>query len=191
MAYDKIAARLMSMSEDVWMRHANPWSGWTRVAVFPLWFIAIWSWTWIGLWALLPALVLGLWTWLNPRVFAPYKDDSSWITRGVLGERIFLNRKTVPIPRGHLVAAHVLSGLALLSMTGAIIGFVTADFWLALGVWLLAVTLKMWFVDRMVRLYEIMSKSNPEYRGWAKGPGHGNQVSLEMQGPPPCAPKDA
>ena len=48
MAYDRIVAKLMAMSDEVWMRHANPWSGWTRIAVFPLWFLAIWSRVWIG-----------------------------------------------------------------------------------------------------------------------------------------------
>jgi len=138
MAYDRIAARLMSMSDEVWMRHANPWSGWTRVAISPLWFLAIWSWVWIGWWALVPVSVLAVCTWLNPRIFRPYTDDRPWITRGVLGERMFMNRTSVAIPQEHLRMAHILSALAGLSLAGAIVGFVTADFWLALGSWLLA-----------------------------------------------------
>jgi len=172
MAYDRIAAKLMSMSDEVWMRHANPWSGWTRLAMSPLWFLAIWSWVWIGWWALAPVSVLAVCTWLNPRVFRPYTDDTPWITRAVLGERIFMNRTSVPIPHEHLRMAHILSALAGVSLAGAIVGFVTANFWLALGGWLLAVTFKMWFVDRMVWLYEIMNKSVPEYQAWKTGPGH-------------------
>ena len=42
------------MSDDSWMRHANPWSVWTRYAAFPVLIAAIWSRVWIGWWALLP-----------------------------------------------------------------------------------------------------------------------------------------
>ncbi len=31
---------------------------------------------------------------------------------------------------------------------------------------------EMWFVDRMVWLYDIMSTSIPEYQTWKTGPGH-------------------
>jgi hypothetical protein len=170
MAYDKVALKLMCMSEEVWNRHANPWSVWTRIALFPFWFIAIWSWLWIGWWAFVPVGVLAILTWLNPRVFKPYIDDKPWSTRGVLGERIFINRKRVPIPREHLIMAHLLSGLAGVCLVGAIVGFILADFWLALGGWLLTVSLKIWFVDRMVWLYEVVGKSVPEYQSWAIGP---------------------
>ena len=121
MVYDKVALKLMSMSVEVWIRHANPWSVWTRIALFPFWFLAIWSWVWISWWALVPAGILAILTWLNPRVFKPYIDDKPWSTRGVLGERIFVNRKHVPIPREHHVMAHLLSGLAGVCMISAIV----------------------------------------------------------------------
>jgi hypothetical protein len=181
MSYDRFAVRLMSMSDKIWIRHANPWSAWTRIATAPFWFLAIWSWVWIGWWAFVPAVVLAVWTWLNPRVFGPYVDDKPWSTRGVLGERIFMNRKNIPIPREHLVAAHTLSGLAGLALMGAIVGFATATFWLALGGWLLAITFKIWFVDRMVWLYETMSESIPEYQSWKTGPGHRGSAHNSMK----------
>ena len=192
MTYDRIAAKLMSMSDEVWICHANPWSVWTRFATSPLWFLAIWSWVWIGWWALAPIGVLAVWTWLNPRVFMPYTDDRPWSTRGVLGERIFMNRKNIPIPPEHLRMSHILSALAGISMIIAIIGFVTANFWLALGGWLLGLTFKMWFVDRMVWLYEIMSKSIPEYQAWAIGPGQVDRtVSSLASGDQQKGPPDA
>lgn len=161
MAY-KFAAALMTMSEEVWRRHANPWSGWTRVATFPFFFLAIWSWVWIGWWALVPVILLSIWTWLNPRVFPPYQSDRAWITRGVLGEQLFLSRKDVVIPGNHVRMANLLTTMAGLSMVGAIIGFVMQIFWLALGGWLLAITFKMWFVDRMVWIYETVKNESAE-----------------------------
>jgi hypothetical protein len=53
--------RLMAMDDRVWRRHANPWSGWTRVTVLPLLVLAIWSRVWIGWWACCSSwLVCGL-----------------------------------------------------------------------------------------------------------------------------------
>lgn len=60
------------------------------------------------------------------------------------------------MPESNVYFGHILNILVFISVLGAIIGFVTKEFWLALGVWLLIVTLKMWFVDRMAWLYEIM-----------------------------------
>jgi len=160
MPYDKFLVYIMSMSDEVWERHANPWSGWTRFATFPIWFIAIWSWTWIGWWAILPIVILSVWTWLNPRIFPPYKSDQSWMTRGVLGERIFINRQQKPIPSEYVKIAHLLSFFAFLFLMFAIWGFIQQEFWLALGGYLLSVFSKMWFVDRMVCLYDRM-KDNP------------------------------
>lgn len=152
----------MRMSDEIWKRHANPWSGWTRAATAPFWFLALWSWTWIGRLALLPVLLLCIWTWLNPRVFKPFQNDRAWITRGVLGERIFVNRRQIAIPGDHVKVAHLLSACAFIALTFAIFGFVTQEFWLALGGWALSVTFKMWFVDRMTWIYEIMKKAPHE-----------------------------
>jgi len=48
-------------------------------------------------------------------------------------------------------------------MVAAIVGFVTKNFWLALGCWLLAVKFKMWFVDRMTWIDDIMKNATSEY----------------------------
>lgn len=157
MPYDKIASKLMSMSDEVWRRHANPWSGWTRILTFPLWFLAFWSWTWIGWWCLAPIIVLSAWTWLNPRIFKPFSDDRQWITRAVLGEQLFIHRKNDPISKHHVRAAHWLTLFSGISAVGAIVGFITKEFYLALGGWILCVTFKLWFCDRMAWIYENMS----------------------------------
>lgn len=161
MPYDKIAARMMSMDEEVWRRHANPWSGWTRVAMFPFWFLAVWARIWIGWWTLIPIALLCLWTWINPRAFAPATSDHAWMTRGVLGEQFFINRHERPVPTEHVRIAHLLTTLSLLAFVGCVFGFVYQDFWLALGGWLLCITFKLWFVDRCAWIYEDMKRSAP------------------------------
>ncbi len=44
-------ARLFSMSDETWKKHANPWSVWTRVTALPALVVAVWSRVWIGHWA--------------------------------------------------------------------------------------------------------------------------------------------
>ena len=146
------AERLMGMSEASWARHANPWSAYTRFTILPLLVLAIWSRVWLGWGAIVPvALVLG-WAWVNPRAFPPPASLDNWASRGVLGERVFLNR------RGEVAAHHRAwaDGLALASLPGVVVlglGLIWLDPWWTLFGVLLTVGPKLWFVDRMVWLY--------------------------------------
>ena len=40
---ERRVAGLFGLKGDSWMRHANPWSVWTRFAVLPLLILAVWS----------------------------------------------------------------------------------------------------------------------------------------------------
>ena len=51
-------ARAFQMSPEVWARHANPLSVWTRYAALPVLIFAIWSRAWIGWWSVLPVLAV-------------------------------------------------------------------------------------------------------------------------------------
>lgn len=166
MKWEIAVVRLMSMSDEVWMRHANPWSGLTRMATGPVLLLAAWSHVWIGWWAVLPVAVLAMWAWLNPRLFPPPASTDNWMSRGVLGERVWLNRKQVPIPHHHELAGHLLSALAIILMVPAIYGLIVADVWAAVLGWHGAIIAKIWFVDRMVWLYADMHAANPTYRSW-------------------------
>ena len=148
----KLSERLMGMNDTTWDRHANPWSGWTRITILPLLSLAIMSRVWLGWWAILPVLVVVIWTWLNPRLFRPPAHDGAWMTKGVLGERVWLARGDTPIPAHHARVARVLSIAAGL---GVLV--------LAYGLWQLSVAwtvagliatmgAKLWFLDRMVWL---------------------------------------
>jgi len=150
MRWEKAAEKLMSMDDSVWQRHANPWSVWTRVAITPFLFVAVWSYVWIDWWALVPCALVALFTWLNPRIFPVPKNTNNWASKGVMGERVFINRKRVPIPRHHAIAAQVLTALAAIFLGSSIYGFVVADFWAACPGFHAAIVCKIWFVDRMV-----------------------------------------
>ena len=146
------AERLMGMSDRVWARHANPLSVYTRFTALPLLVLAIWSRVWIGGWAWLALALALLWVWVNPRLFPPPDDLDNWASRGVLGERVFLNR-------ADQVADHHRKWAKILGL-GALPGLIV----MGLGLWwldaawavfgtVLAMLPKIWFVDRMVWLY--------------------------------------
>jgi hypothetical protein len=63
----------------------------------PLLVLAVWSRVWIGWWAMLAVSLVLVWIWLNPRVFPEPRTLDAWMSRGVLGERVFLeHRATCP-----------------------------------------------------------------------------------------------
>ncbi|MEM6662256.1 MAG: DUF6653 family protein [Pseudomonadota bacterium] len=147
------AERLMVMDDATWARHANPWSVWTRFSCLPLLVLGIWSRDWIGWWALVPVAAALLWTWLNPRVFAPPARLDTWPGFATRGERLFLNRHAVPIPRHHLLAAYLLTGLTALGAMILLWGVVWLDVWSTMTGLALTMVLKVWFCDRMAWLY--------------------------------------
>jgi hypothetical protein len=67
-----------------WSGHANPWSVWTFVIVYPMLILAIYRRNRTLLTGIL------LFVAINPLVFSPPPDDHSWATRVVLGERVWL-----------------------------------------------------------------------------------------------------
>lgn len=158
--------RIMRMTDASWARHANPWSGWTRIAGAVPTFLALWSWHWIGPWALVPIFVIAIWTYANPRLFPAPANTDAWITWGVLGERVFLNRKAVPIPDEHARVALVVTAAAISFLTVAIFGFIAGNFWAAMTGWFGAMLGKCWFVDRMAWLWDDMKGAHPVYAAW-------------------------
>ena len=148
------AERLMGMSDRARLRHANPWSGWTRFAMaLPLLIAAVWSRVWIGWGALAPIALVILWIWANPRVFPPPRDFGAWMSRGVLGERVWLERDRFGVPRHHRRVANAATGFAAVGALAMLWGLVVLDPWAAILGALLAVAGKAWFCDRMVWIH--------------------------------------
>ena len=162
------AERLMAMDERTWARHANPWSVWSRFSCLPLIALAVWSRDWLDWWCLLPVVGALLWARVNPRAFPPPETTNSWASKGTFGERVYLNRKQIPIPEHHLRASRVLTAVSALGAVILILGLVALDLWATLCGLILAMGAKAWFVDRMVWLYEDMKDDNPTYAAWLK-----------------------
>ncbi len=145
----KLAERTMAMDNHAWRRHANPMSGWTRMLALPMIILAVWSRVWIGWWALFPVVLALGFVWVNPRLFAEPAHFRSWMSRGVLGERVFLEHR-------HEIAEHHLTAsrwLTLASVPGAVLmiwGLIVLWWEAAVFGALLSALPKIWFVDRMV-----------------------------------------
>lgn len=167
--YGGRVAQLFHMSDDVWARHANSWSVWTRVASFPLLLVAIWSHVWIGwTWAIAATLAVAIWLWLNPRIFPPPATTDTWAAKVTFGERVWLNRKAIPIPRHHETIAHILSAVSAIGFVVGLYGAVETAIWPAILGTVLVYAGKLWFCDRMVWLYEDMKDRDPTYRSWLR-----------------------
>ena len=48
MTVERKIASAFRLNDKNWMKHANPWSVWTRYSVLPLIVLAFWSRVWIG-----------------------------------------------------------------------------------------------------------------------------------------------
>ncbi|SCZ64079.1 hypothetical protein SAMN04488118_105184 [Epibacterium ulvae] len=167
MTLERRIARVFNLTDDNWMKHANPWSVWTRYSVLPLIVFAFWSRLWIGWWCLIPAGAALLWVFLNPIVFNRPKSTKNWASKAVLGERVYLNRDIVEIPVIHDTPLYKI--LNTISFTGVMIAtwaIIYYSIWGAvLGV-ALAYLGKSWYLDRMVWLYEMMKSRDAEYQKW-------------------------
>jgi len=165
MTLERKISPIFKLDEETWMRHANPWSGWTRFSVLPILIIAFWSRVWLGWWSLIPITISFLWGYVNPRIFSKPKSTNNWISKVVLGERVWLNRDKIPVTEHHRLLPNILSIIVGVGVIFIIWGVYKLEICPVLLGYILANLGKLWFMDRMVWLYEDM-KNLPEYRDW-------------------------
>jgi hypothetical protein len=162
MTLEKQIAKVFNLQGESWLKHANPWSVWTRFATLPFLVLAIWSRVWIDWYSLIPIGILIIWLIINPTLFKKPKNFDNWGSKSVLGEKIWSNRKEMPVAKHHNIAILILT---ILQSTGGIL--------LMIGLWKLEINLtiigtitvyltKMWFLDRMVWIYEDRNKQYAE-----------------------------
>ena len=160
-------AKAFGLTGDHWMRHANPLSVWSRFSVLSLIAVAVWSRDWIGWFSLIPIALSILWLYFNPIFFKEPRSTKNWASKGVLGERIWAQRNTVDLPpefvspvpnianaAGGIGMAMLIYGLVELNLPATITGiFITH-------------LAKVWFIDRMVLLFDRMKTTVPEFASW-------------------------
>jgi len=167
MTLERKIAGVFNLTDENWMKHANPISVWTRYSVLPIILFSVWSRLWIDWWCLVPTTVSLLWMFFNPVLFKKPKSTKNWASKGVLGERVFLNRDKVNIPEHHCTPLHSL--LNTISFIGLLLAIWSIVYYSLIGA-IAGVALtylgKSWYLDRMVWLYEDMKDANDVYKSW-------------------------
>ncbi len=164
MSIENTTEKLFQMSEEVWQRHSNPWSVWTRYPCLPLLCFAVWSRAWIGWMCIIPITVICLWIWLNPRVFGKPKSTNNWASKAVLGERLLLKHPKSDIPSHHKTSIGILKLITFIGFLLAVSGLVFLHIWLTILGTVVTILGKSWFLDRMVWLYHDLSVESKEYQ---------------------------
>jgi len=154
------------MDEPTRRRHSNPWSVYTRFTMVPLLALAFWSRVWLGWGALAPIGVVLLWAWFNPRIFPEPKSTNNWASKVVMGEWVWMNRRSVPVPEHHLYLPNILSAAGAVGLVLFVWGLWILNAWIMVSGGVIMVMSKLWFADRMVWLYEDMQDATPEYSSW-------------------------
>ena len=163
-----LSERMMAMDEASWAKHANPLSVYRSMSILPLMSLAVISRIWRDCYALVPIAFVVIWTWWNPRAFGPPKTSNNWAAHGTFGERVFLTRASIPVPQHH---SRWAVGLGIASGVGAVpwlYGLWSLDLGMVLFGLALMIGGKLWFVDRMVWLYQDMKDADPTYSNWRK-----------------------
>lgn len=165
MTLERRIAGVFNLTSENWLKHANPWSVWTRYSVLPVIAIAFWSRVWVGWWSLCLVIPAIAWMFLNPVCFKKPKSTRNWASKAVLGERVFLNRDNINIPNHHKVIPNILNLISSIGLIASMYGIVYFYVWPTIFGISLTYLGKSWFLDRMVWLYEDM-KDIPEYSEW-------------------------
>jgi len=165
MTLESKIANLFRLTDENWMKHANPWSVWTRYSVLPLIVLAFWTRVWIGWWSAIPVVLSLAWLFFNPVLFNKARSTKNWASKSVLGERVWLNRDKQDVPEYHKTLPVILNGVSSVGILLSIWAIVMLSVWPAILGISLAYIGKSWYLDRMVWLYEDM-KHLPEYESW-------------------------
>ena len=163
MALEKHVADFFRLDEEGWARHANPWSGWSRLVtgmVLPI--VAIWSRAWIGWWAILAIAAVALWLWLNPRLFPLVEHDRGWMSRGVFGERAFIEHREISAGLISVPRANLFNILAALGLIPLAYGLWALDPVATISGASICIAGKMLFIGEMVALYDRVKAAHPE-----------------------------
>ncbi|MBU4534868.1 MAG: hypothetical protein KKF16_03370 [Euryarchaeota archaeon] len=147
------------------MKHTNPWNMWSRNTALPSLVIAFWSRLWLEWWAIIPITIAIFWTYVNPRIFSKAKTTNNWASKTVMGERVWSKINKIPVPYHHQMVPNILSTISGIGALFIIGGVYSLEIWPLMVGFSLVYYGKLWFLDRMVWLYEDM-KYLPPYGNW-------------------------
>lgn len=127
--------------QATWEQHAHPWSVWTRALSVPVLIAVVWYRAW---WLL---LAIGAFLVFSPRMLVPPERMDRWASKSVLGERIWTRGARRDLP--------ALLCALMVPFTAAALWFAwRRELWPVVLSTTNLLALKLWFLDRMVALYE-------------------------------------
>ena len=134
------------LEEQFWERHSNPKSGWSRTVLLPALLYAVYD----RNWRLAAAAIV--FTVVNPVLFSPPDDDSTWMTRVVLAERWWTRER-----RSRIFDGSYPNGLNLCNVPVSVYAFLAAYRRRpvrAAVAGAASMALKFWYVAELVRRYD-------------------------------------
>jgi hypothetical protein len=159
--------RSFGLKGGAWMRHANPASVWTRFATLPLLALAIWSRDWIGWWSLIPIGLSLVWVVVNPRFFHEPSSTKNWASRSVLGERTWTEGNRSSFPREFVSRVpNVAIAFQVVGLIVLVYGLIELDPIASVTGVVVVQLPKIWYLDRMVLLFEAMKSRSADYAAW-------------------------
>lgn len=84
----------------------------------------------------------------------------------MLGERVWINRKDIPVPIHHYKIIKILTAISGIGAVICVYGLIVLSIWPTVFGIVVVILGKTWFLDRMVWVYEEMKDNNSEYRSW-------------------------
>lgn len=159
-------ADFFQLDDETWLKHANPWSVYSRYSVLPMMIIAIWSREYIGYYSLIFLFLSLLWAYYNPVFFPKPKSTKNWASRAVFWERLYLNHKNIAIPDHHINMLRIINSIMSFWLPFLVYGLWNLLFFETLLWAMIVIIWKTWFLDRMVWLYSDMKNDNKEYKSW-------------------------
>lgn len=140
------------LGEEGWRRHANPWSVYTRFAAIPAGILAGWSREWIGWWAIAPLALVVIWLVVNPFAFKPIDKPTHWISKGILGEQLWLAGDAALVP--HRTTLRILLAFGIVGMVSMFAGVIWLNAWAASAGAALVTITQLWRIKRFARAYD-------------------------------------
>jgi hypothetical protein len=163
----KKVSEAFGLKDESWMRHSNPASVWTRFGVLPMLVGSIWSRKWIGRRCLIPLGLSTAWLFANPLFFRPPGSTKNWASKGVLGERIWVNQDRSELPdQFNSVMPTVAQAYQAVGLAPLAYGLAKVRLGPTLAGVLIVQGGKLWYIDRMVLLFDEMKTRNAEYARW-------------------------
>jgi hypothetical protein len=162
MTFERWLSKFFLLDSERWRRHSNPWSVWSRYTVLPLFVLSGLIRDWNGWWSLILLIIALCWVFLNPLIFKRPATITSWASKAVLGEQIYLNRDQKPLPEQHQTPLFgILYGISAFGLMLTVWAVYQFDFLMCVVGILITYVGKSWFLDRMVWLYLDVHDQSP------------------------------